>query len=79
VRLVVGRVSLLVGLGLLLGTIASLWATRFTSALLFGLSPRDMPTIVGAALVLSAVAAFSAWLPARRAARIDPAQVLRDG
>jgi predicted permease len=79
VRLVVGRVSLLVGLGLLLGTIASLWATRFTSALLFGLSPRDMPTIVGAALVLSAVAAFSAWLPARRAARIDPAQVLRGG
>ena len=79
VRLVVRRVSVLVGLGLLLGTLASVWATRFTSALLFGLSPRDLPTIVSAALLLSAVAAFSAWLPARRAARIDPAQVLRDG
>jgi putative ABC transport system permease protein len=79
VRLVVRRVSVLVGFGLLLGILASVWATRFTSALLFGLSPRDLPTIVSAALLLSAVAAFSAWLPARRAARIDPAQVLRDG
>lgn len=79
VRLVLRRVTMLVGIGLVLGTVASLWATKFTSALLFGLAPRDVSTMAGAAFVLAAVAGLSAWLPARRAARIDPASVLRDG
>jgi ABC-type antimicrobial peptide transport system permease subunit len=78
-RLVLSRVSALVGLGLLFGTLFSIWAAQFASALLYGLEPRDAPTIVGSALVLSAVAGMAAWLPARRAARIDPASVLRDG
>jgi predicted permease len=78
VRLVIGRVSILVGAGLLLGTLTSVWVTQFAGALVFGLSPRDVPTIVGAAVLLTAVAGVSAWLPARRAARIDPASVLRD-
>lgn len=78
VRLVIARVAVLVGAGLVLGAIVSLWATRFTSTLLFGLAPRDVPTMVGAALLLAGVAGLSAWLPARRAARIDPASVLRD-
>jgi predicted permease len=78
-RLVLSRVSALVGLGLLFGTLFSIWAAQFASALLYGLEPRDAPTIVGSALVLSTVAGMAAWLPARRAARIDPASVLRDG
>ena len=78
IRLVLSRVAMLVAAGLLVGTVVSWWATQFTSALLYDLAPRDVPTIIGAILVLASVAGLSAWLPARRAARIDPASVLRD-
>jgi predicted permease len=78
VRLVLSRVGILVAGGLLVGTLVSWWATQFTGALLYNLAPRDVPTIVGAVLLLASVAVLSAWMPARRAARIDPAGVLRD-
>jgi hypothetical protein len=78
VRLVLSRVGILVAGGLLVGTLVSWWATQFTGALLYNLAPRDVPTIVGAVLLLASVAVLSAWVPARRAARIDPAGVLRD-
>ena len=78
VRLVLGRVALLVGLGVVAGTVMSLWASRFVASLLYGLEPRDAATLAGAAIVLLLVGAMAAWLPARRAARIDPAAVLRD-
>ena len=78
IRLVLGRVGVLVAGGLLVGTVVSWWATQFTGALLYNLAPRDVPTMVGAVLVLASVAALSAWIPARRAARIDPASVMRD-
>lgn len=42
------------------------------------LLPRDPATIVGASVVLAAVGALAGWLPAHRASRIDPAEVLRD-
>jgi ABC-type lipoprotein release transport system permease subunit len=48
-------------------------------ALLFQLEPRDPVTFAGGALVLVAVGAVAAWLPARRAGRIDAAVVLREG
>jgi predicted permease len=78
VRLVLSRVSLLVGAGVVAGAGISLWASRFVGPLLFGLQPRDPTTIAGAAVVLSAVGAIAGWLPARRASRIDPSEVLRD-
>jgi putative ABC transport system permease protein len=46
---------------------------------LYRVSPRDPSTFAGAALTLAIVAALAGWLPAWRASRIDPAQVLRDG
>jgi ABC-type antimicrobial peptide transport system permease subunit len=47
------------------------------AALLYGLEPRDPATLIGAVVMLAAVGAFAGWLPARRAARIDPALALR--
>jgi putative ABC transport system permease protein len=78
VRLVFSRVSMLVGLGVLIGAGISSWASQFVATLLYGLEPRDPATLVGSAAVLAAVGALAGWLPARRAARIDPAEVLRD-
>jgi ABC-type antimicrobial peptide transport system permease subunit len=78
VRMVVSRVALLVGIGILIGTAVSLWAAQFVDKLLFGLKPRDPLTLAAAAFVLVAVGALAGWLPARRAARIDPAAVLRE-
>ena len=81
VRLVLSRAAVLVGLGVAVGAALSLWAARFVAAsgLLFGLPPRDPMTLVSAALVLSAIGALAGYLPARRASRIDPARVLREG
>jgi len=78
VRLVLTRTSLLVGTGVLLGTGATLWASRFVRAMIYGLEPHDSMTRLGAISVLAAVAALAAWLPARRAVRIEPAAVLRE-
>ena len=78
IRLVLARVALLVGAGVIAGVLVSLWAARFVGALLFGLTPRDPMTLAAAALILVVVGALAGWIPARRASRIDPAQVLRD-
>jgi putative ABC transport system permease protein len=77
IRLVLGRVSGLVGIGIVVGAGLSLWGARFVSALLYGLEPRDPATLVASAGVLAVVGAIAGWLPARRASRIDPAEVLR--
>jgi hypothetical protein len=80
VRLVLTRTAWLVGLGVAMGTAVSVWAAKFVGpALLFGLQPRDPATLLWAAAVLVAVGLLTAWLPARRASRIDPTQVLREG
>jgi predicted permease len=76
-RLVLSRVSVLVVLGVIIGGMASLLASRFIATLLYGLEPRDPATLVEAATVLATVGALAAWVPAWRASRIDPAVVLR--
>jgi predicted permease len=68
---------LVVGGGVALGTLASLLAARGLADRLFGVSPHD-PRVLGAAIViLAATAMLANWLPARRAARIDPMRFLR--
>ena len=47
--------------------------------MLYQLEPRDPATMAGAAVALTIVGLLAGWLPARRAARIDPARVLREG
>lgn len=79
VRLVLRRVGVLIVAGLALGLVGSWWAVRFIAPLLFHLEPRDTMTFSGTAAVLVAVGALAAWIPARRATRLDPAAVLREG
>jgi predicted permease len=64
-------------LGLILGWVGSLVLTRVLAHLLFGVTPRDPITLAGVAMLLVAVALLACWLPARRAARIDPMEALR--
>jgi putative ABC transport system permease protein len=78
VRMVLSRVTLLVGLGIVAGAGVSIWVSKFVATLLYGLQPRDPVTLAGGALTLAAVGAIAGWLPARRASRIDPLEVLRN-
>jgi putative ABC transport system permease protein len=66
-------------LGVIVGGGISLWAARFVTTLLYGLQPRDPLTLAAAAAILGAIGALAGWIPARRASRIDPARVLREG
>jgi putative ABC transport system permease protein len=79
VRFVFRRVVVLIAAGLVLGLAGSWWAAGFITALLFEVHARDPGTFVGTAAVLVAVGVLAAWVPARRAARLDPAIVLREG
>ncbi|HET9262227.1 MAG TPA: ABC transporter permease [Vicinamibacterales bacterium] len=78
-RLVLRRVGVLIVVGLALGLAGSLWAAQFVGPLLFQVEARDPATFAGAAGALVAAGVLAAWLPARRAARLDPATVLREG
>jgi putative ABC transport system permease protein len=79
IRLVLRRVAILVGAGIVLGSAVSLWAVHLVSTLLYGLQPRDPLTLFASIAVLGSIGALAGWLPARRASRIDPARVLREG
>jgi hypothetical protein len=79
VRLVFRRVGVLIAAGLVLGLAGSWWAARFVAPLLFQVEARDPMTFSGTAAVLVVVGVLAAWVPARRAASLDPATVLREG
>jgi putative ABC transport system permease protein len=76
-RLVVGQGMLLIICGVALGLAAAYWLTRLMETWLFGVSPTDSVTFAGVALLLGAVALLAIWIPARRAARVDPLVALR--
>jgi ABC-type antimicrobial peptide transport system permease subunit len=63
--------------GLVIGIGAAFGLTRLLASLLFGVQPRDAITFVAVPVLLSAVALFAVWLPARRATRINPMEALR--
>jgi ABC-type lipoprotein release transport system permease subunit len=62
---------------LVLGAAGSLALTRLLSSLLFGISPRDPVTLIAVATILAGVAFAACYIPARRAAGIDPTVALR--
>ncbi len=76
-RLVAQRGTILTGLGLAVGGIGSFGLTRFLSSLLYEVSPTDPLTFAAVAVLLAAVALSACYVPARRAARIDPMAALR--
>jgi predicted permease len=79
VTMVLRGIAIPVGLGLAFGAALGYWAARYVGTLLYNLDARDPLTFVGAAVFLTVVSLFAAWLPARRAAGIDPARVLHEG
>ena len=64
-------------LGVGIGIVAALALTRLLGGLLFGLEPTDPATLLATSLLLVAVAALACWLPARRAANLEPMETLR--
>ena len=65
-------------IGLILGFAGAISLTRLLGTLLFGVGPRDPLTLGGSAAVLAAVALLACFVPARRAARLDPLVALRE-
>jgi ABC-type antimicrobial peptide transport system permease subunit len=65
-------------LGLAIGIPAALALTRFVQDKLFGIQPSDPVSFAAAAILITMVGAMAAWIPARRAARVDPIQALRN-
>ena len=78
VRRVLRQGFILAGLGIAIGAAGSFGLTRAMATLLHEVSPTDPLTFAGVVLVLGAVALLGSWLPARRAAAVDPVVALRD-
>jgi putative ABC transport system permease protein len=76
-KLVVGQGMKLVASGVALGLATSFALTRLMSNMLFGVSAVDQPTFIVITLLLTFVALLACWIPARRAAKVDPMIALR--
>jgi len=76
-RLVMRQTIIVVTIGAAIGLAAALAASRLIRALLFGVTPTDPAALASAVAVLVAVAVVAAYLPARRAVRLDPTEALR--
>jgi putative ABC transport system permease protein len=77
--LVVREGAMLAVLGVSAGLVVALWATRMLGSLLYGVGAADPPTYLAVAVLLGAVALAACYVPARRAARVDPMVALRAG
>jgi predicted permease len=76
-RKVLGQAMGVAVAGIVVGIGAALLSSRVMATLLFGVAPNDAATLIGAAALMGAVALAASWMPARRAAAIDPATTLR--
>ncbi len=76
IRLVMREGGVITGAGVLIGLIAGLIAARSLSAVLYGVPPTDPVSLAIAATVLALTGMAACYVPARRAARIDPARTL---
>lgn len=76
-RMILGEGGVLLVTGLAIGVVGARIASQMLRGLLFGIGPNDPVTLGGVALILAAVGVAACWLPAARAARVDPAVALR--
>jgi predicted permease len=76
-RMILREGGVLVALGLALGVAGAIFAARVIRGLLFGVAPSDPATFVGVSLTMAAIGIIACWIPALRAARIDPAITMR--
>jgi predicted permease len=76
-RRVLSQAMAVAAVGIVVGLGVTLLSMRVISTLLFDVAPDDIITLVGAVIVMGAVALVASWIPARRAAAIDPATTLR--
>jgi putative ABC transport system permease protein len=77
VRMILGIGIAMAAAGLVLGFLGALALTRLLATLLFGVGARDPVTMAGVGLILAVVALLASYLPARRAAKVDPMICLR--
>jgi ABC-type antimicrobial peptide transport system permease subunit len=76
-RLIVSQGMRMALIGIALGLAGALALTRVLASLLLGVGATDPLTFVGVPLLLAAIALLACWVPARRAAKVDPMVVLR--
>ncbi len=76
-RMILKEGGVLLAIGLTLGITGALFAARVIRGLLFGVAPHDPTTFIGVALMMGAIGMIACWIPALRAARIDPAIAMR--
>ena len=76
-RVVMGRGLVLTALGVALGLVGALAASRALSSLLFEVTPTDPVTLIAVSILLAGTALFACYWPARRATRVDPIETLR--
>jgi putative ABC transport system permease protein len=76
-RMILGEGGVLLVAGLVLGVIGSLLAARLIQGLLYGVAPHDPVTLAGVAALMAAIGIGACWVPALRAARIDPGVAIR--
>ena len=76
-RMVLMEGGVLLVFGLVAGVAGAVFATRLVQGLLFGVAPHDPVTLAGVAVTMGAVGIAACWLPALRAARIDPVVAMR--
>ena len=78
-RMVLAEGGFLIVVGLVIGVVGSLLASRLIAGLLFGVEPHDPATLALVAMIMGVVGVVACWFPALRAAKIDPAVTLKAG
>ncbi len=75
--MVIGQGLALTAAGVVVGLAGAGLMSRYLASLLFGVAPTDATTFVAAPVILLVIAALACYIPARRAARVDPMSALR--